>query len=513
MIRRILTVAAFLGLLATVSSCTKETENDPVTINAKDEVNVSVLAGKIVTVDFRTNGIAGAETPATISVANGDKIKLPKLTLGTEDDKILVHKGWSDGTNFYEPEKEYDVTGNTVFNAVWAVKAVKDQESLEKMLDYISNIHSDEPIEIALEGSIDPSDLQYISNAIIKASSRQKLSLNLSKLDWKEVYIPAYYQEGEFDIVANKLCGLVLPELATSVNIYGTDIKEITIPKYVTTVYLGEDHFYNGNLELSFENKISTVKFDGVLCNSVDINGLDELESIDLPTSVRNIDITDCSKLKSLDASYANELRVNSCTALENVVLDRGIKSIIQFAFKETALKSIVIPETVTRIEYYAFYNCKSLQSIVIPSSVTNIDYGVFKGCESLTSIEVKVKTEPYYVEDKKTELISQIPSVDPSIFGSAPLTQYDAEKEEAFKKDNLKITFTKPDGKKAKKSELESPDVSTEVINAYTSWRNAVKNVFPLEKDNPTEEEMKAYEELIDGHFDFEAEDEKKAK
>ncbi|MBQ5404171.1 MAG: leucine-rich repeat domain-containing protein, partial [Bacteroidales bacterium] len=438
MIRRILTVAAVLGFMATVSSCTKETENDPITISAKDEVNVSALAGKIVTVDFKTNAIGNAVNPATISVANGEKIKLPKLTLGTEDAKLLELKGWSDGTNFYEPEKEYTVSGNTVFNAVWALKPIKLKD-VEKVLAYISDIESDEPIEISLEGSV-PGEADEIFAMIMEASNKQKLSLNLSKLDWEKVKISAYIQPTD-DVIENKICGLVLPENATSVNIKGTDIKEITIPKYVTSVDIAscyEEHFHK-------DSKISSIKFaDGSKCTEIDLSRLNELESIDLPAGVSDIDIRYCGKLQSINASNATKVNFAFCTALEEVTLDRGIRSITQTAFSGTALKSIVIPETVTKIESSAFQDCKSLQSIVIPSSVESIEDYVFSGCESLTSIEVKVKTGEVEEGDKTVEKVVSLPNVESNVFGIEKLSYYDKEKEELFSRDNLKITFKK---------------------------------------------------------------------
>ena len=498
MIRRILTVAAVLGFMATVSSCTKETENDPITISAKDEVNVSALAGKIVTVDFKTNANGNAVNPATISVANGEKIKLPKLTLGTEDAKLLELKGWSDGTNFYEPEKEYTVSGNTVFNAVWALKPIKLKD-VEKVLDYISDFKSDEPIEISLEGSV-PDHANEIFAMIIKASNKQKLSLNLSKLDWKEVYIPAYMHETD-DYIGNYICGLVLPEVATSVTIFGTEIKEITIPKYVNSVNINASSVDVANGYKYFPSIISSIKFaDGSKCTDVSLFELSKLESIDLPAGVSYINIRYCEKLQSINASNATTVDLSGCTALEEVTLDRGIEEIYGNAFYGTALKSIVIPETVTKIWESAFENCKSLQSIVIPSSVKEISGSVFKGCESLTSIEVKVKTDEVEEGDKTVEKVVSMPDVD-YIFGDELLSYYDKEKEEEFLRDNLKITFKKPDGSKVKKSEIEG-------LQEYESWRTAVRGAIKI-----SDADLEKADEIIDGYFDFEKEDEKKTK
>ena len=69
------------------------------------------------------------------------------------------------------------------------------------------------------------------------------------------------------------------------------------------------------------------------------------------------------------------------------VICDRVFMSFYFFFY--FSLKSIVIPNSVTKIGKNAFYNCKSLQSIVIPDSVTKIDDCAFKGCTSLQNIVI----------------------------------------------------------------------------------------------------------------------------
>jgi hypothetical protein len=421
--------------------------------------------------------------------------------LGTEDAKLLELKGWSDGTNFYEPEKEYTVSGNTVFNAVWALKPIKLKD-VKKVLAYISDFKSDEPIEISLEGSVPsegdegsvPSEADEIFAMIMEASNKQKLSLNLSKLDWEKVKISAYIQPTD-DVIENKICGLVLPENATSVKIFGTEIKEITIPKYVTSVNIST---LNEELRV-FPSKISSIKFaEDSKCTSVSLSGLNELESIDLPAMATRININSCGKLKSLDGSNATQsLVVTNCGALEEVTLDKNVR--IQAFGGCTSLKSIVIPEPLSTISDGMFSACRSLQSIVIPSSVTNISSYAFLGCESLTSIEVKVKTDEVEEGDKIVEKVVSLPNVASDVFGK--LSYYDKEKEELFSRDNLKITFKKPDGSKVKKSEIKG-------LSQYQSWRDAVRNAIEI-----SDADLEKADEIIDGYFDFEKEDEKKTK
>jgi hypothetical protein len=54
-----------------------------------------------------------------------------------------------------------------------------------------------------------------------------------------------------------------------------------------------------------------------------------------------------------------------------------------------TALTSVIVPETLTRIDIEAFFNCSSLTSIVIPDSVVQIGERAFSACNSLTTINI----------------------------------------------------------------------------------------------------------------------------
>ena len=53
-------------------------------------------------------------------------------------------------------------------------------------------------------------------------------------------------------------------------------------------------------------------------------------------------------------------------------------------------LKTINLPDKLTSLGKYAFWNCTSLNGIVIPEGVTNIGENTFFCCESLKSITIK---------------------------------------------------------------------------------------------------------------------------
>ncbi|MDE6660570.1 MAG: leucine-rich repeat domain-containing protein, partial [Anaeroplasmataceae bacterium] len=77
-----------------------------------------------------------------------------------------------------------------------------------------------------------------------------------------------------------------------------------------------------------------------------------------------------------------------SCSNLINIKLPSGITSIEEYTFEECeSLESITLPNSLTSIGKYAFFSCEGLMSIEIPDSVTSIENNAFEGCSSLKNI------------------------------------------------------------------------------------------------------------------------------
>ena len=104
------------------------------------------------------------------------------------------------------------------------------------------------------------------------------------------------------------------------------------------------------------------------------------LTSLTIPDSVTTIGdgaFVCCSSLQEFKGKFASE--DGRC-----LIIDGTLNS-----FAPAGLTEYTIPDSVTEIGGYAFYNCDSLTSVTIPDSVTTIGYDAFRNCDSLTSVTI----------------------------------------------------------------------------------------------------------------------------
>lgn len=82
------------------------------------------------------------------------------------------------------------------------------------------------------------------------------------------------------------------------------------------------------------------------------------------------------------------EFAFNWCTKLKNVKLSKNLKSISHCAFTNCkGLKTINIPASVTVIDEYAFNYCESLENISLSENITSIGKGAFYACKTIKSL------------------------------------------------------------------------------------------------------------------------------
>ncbi len=161
----------------------------------------------------------------------------------------------------------------------------------------------------------------------------------------------------------SSLTSVIIGESVTSIGglaFYGcTSLTSVTIGKSVTSI--GESAFYSCS-------KLTKTNYTG--------------------------DIAGWCNIKFGDSSanpmcYSHNFYIND-QEIKDLVIPNSVTSIGDFAFYDcSSLTSVIIGESVTSIGSHAFYGCTSLTSVTIPNSVTSIGNGAFSDCSSLTSVTI----------------------------------------------------------------------------------------------------------------------------
>lgn len=152
--------------------------------------------------------------------------------------------------------------------------------------------------------------------------------------------------------------------------------------------------------------------------------GCSALQSVELPVTVSSVGtrtFAGCSALNAVglgNVSAIGEAAFNGCSALTEIAIPNGVetlgnyafygcsalatvtlgtqersssslKTIGDYAFAETAVKSVVLPDGVSTLGNYAFNKCASLATVSLGNSLTAIGNYAFKSCTKLTSVAI----------------------------------------------------------------------------------------------------------------------------
>ena len=170
-----------------------------------------------------------------------------------------------------------------------------------------------------------------------------------SPADWE--YVPAddgvklsvYFGASSTIVTPTTLNGFPVTAIGNSLFYVNEFINEVVISDGVTSI--GDDAFYE--------------------CTA--------LSSVSIPDSVTSIG----------SAAFFD------CVSLENLNLPAGLKTIEPLTFFGCPIKTIDIPQGVTKIGKKAFSCCSFLMNVTIPDSVTEIGDDAFEGCCAMQEVTI----------------------------------------------------------------------------------------------------------------------------
>ena len=230
------------------------------------------------------------------------------------------------------------------------------------------------------------------------------ISKSFDKGDWK------VSPEGEFS--NDEITKIVILQGVTTVSSEGAfddfpNVNEIIVPDsliYLNPNTIRNTAFYNdssnwedgsvlyiGNLLVEVKEYINedyAVRRGTTTINENAFSGMTNLKSITIPDSVTSIGeyaFYDCS---SLETVYITDIAAWCNISFSSSAanpLNTGAKLYLNNAL----VTNLVIPDSVTSIGFYAFEDCSSLTSITIPANVTSIGSSAFRDCSSLKAVYI----------------------------------------------------------------------------------------------------------------------------
>ena len=204
-------------------------------------------------------------------------------------------------------------------------------------------------------------DVQIIDGMVIEGDTLTGCVGSLT-----EAVIPNQVKTIGYGAFSNQssLTSVTLPSGLTYIDrdaFAATSITEITIPSGVTTI---KDYAFFACIELKTVNILSP--------------------NVDLEEDAFSECYLDRNNISWVDHEIPTDFGgANMVTEQNDGLLIRGNAADKCRAFAT----DITIPNTVTDINQYAFYNIQSLSSVTISSSVANIGKGAFRNCTNLTTI------------------------------------------------------------------------------------------------------------------------------
>ena len=95
----------------------------------------------------------------------------------------------------------------------------------------------------------------------------------------------------------------------------------------------------------------------------------------------------DVNVAKADEAVLQGELTIPETVNYEGK--DYTVTTIAAYGFQETDITSLNLPNSISKIGKYAFYNCQELKNADIPESLTKIENWIFIECSNLERLTI----------------------------------------------------------------------------------------------------------------------------
>lgn len=170
-------------------------------------------------------------------------------------------------------------------------------------------------------------------------------------------------------------------EYADNLYLNGEFVKELVIPNGVTSIGAYAFSGYSSLASVTIPDSVKSIGFN----------------AFDGCISMKSVYITDIAAWCNItfDNGWANPLRYADDLYIDEklvneLVIPNSVTSIGAYAFYNYQIAKVTIGNGVKSIGYAAFANCNGLTSVIIPASVTTIGDSAFRYCRGLKSVDIE---------------------------------------------------------------------------------------------------------------------------
>lgn len=175
-----------------------------------------------------------------------------------------------------------------------------------------------------------------------------------------------------------------------------TNLKNIIIPEGVTTIGANAFEDCTALETITLPTTLTTIG-TAAFRDCTALKGVVIGKNV---TTIGNYAFENCTAITSIEFASGNAIEMlgtapdvesaifRNTTALKSIVLPDSVKVIGAYLFENSGIEAIQLPKSLTAISEYAFAGCASLKSLTAPDAVLTVYDYAFLDCTSLASVE-----------------------------------------------------------------------------------------------------------------------------